>query len=178
MYVAHIRAEDNNPQLLKTHLREVQSLCEHRGEKIGLSKVVGLAGLLHDVGKYSDEFQAYIREAVANPDSPPKRGSVNHSSAGGMLLMEQFHQSKGFTPFMIEMVANVIYSHHGRLLDYVDPEGKSPFLQRQDNEKIPLALIKRRFYGEVYDEQAFNAYVNQATLEFQQFIKQHYRTFK
>lgn len=178
IYIAHIRTEDETPQLLKTHLKEVQYICECIGRKLGIPSVTGLAGILHDLGKYSDEFQAYIREAVANPDDPPRRGSVNHSTAGGKLLMETFHQSKGFTPYMIEMVANAIYSHHGQLLDFVDEDGNSPFLQRQDNDKIPLVSIKERFFREVYDEQTFNNYVAQAEKEFVEFIKKHFQHLK
>lgn len=66
MFVAHLRKNDDTVQLLKDHLLEVKELCERNGEKLGMSAVFGLAGLLHDYGKFSDDFQQYIREAVAN----------------------------------------------------------------------------------------------------------------
>lgn len=113
-----------------------------------MPSVFGLAGLLHDLGKYSDDFQIYLREAVANPDKPPKRGSVNHSTAGGLLLMKKFQQMKGFTPAMVEMIANVIYSHHGQLHDFINSDGKSPFLERANNEKIPMETIQTRFFSD------------------------------
>lgn len=48
-------------QLLKDHLRNVASLARHFAEPLGLAEEAELAGLLHDLGKYREEFQAYLR---------------------------------------------------------------------------------------------------------------------
>lgn len=174
MYAAHIRKEDSAIQSVKTHLLEVCDLCEKIGAKFNLPHVFGLAGLLHDAGKYSDEFQIYLQEAVANPAQPPKRGSVNHSTAGGLLLLEKFKTSKNLTRVMVEMIANAIYSHHGQLHDFINADGKSPFLERANNEKIPMHDIRKRFFTEVMTEVEFDAYVMQASGEFHHFLKQHF----
>lgn len=50
-----------NWQLLKDHLRNVASLARHFAEPLGLAEEAELAGLLHDLGKYRDEFQSYLR---------------------------------------------------------------------------------------------------------------------
>lgn len=173
IYIAHIRKEDAIEQSLKVHLTEVQKLCESTGQKFGMPSVFGLAGLLHDLGKYSEAFQIYIREAVANPNKPPRRGSVNHSTAGGLLLMQKFHQSKLFTPVMVEMIANVIYSHHGQLHDFINPDGKSPFLERANNENIPMKEIKQLFFEEIMCESDLDTYVKQASNEFHQFLQRY-----
>ncbi|WP_342471996.1 CRISPR-associated helicase Cas3' [Metasolibacillus sp. FSL H7-0170] len=176
MYIAHVRKSDGVEQLLKDHLCEVQQICEAIGEKFQMPKVFGLAGLLHDAGKYSDDFQIYLRDAIANPEEPPRRGSVNHSTAGGRLLMEKFHKGPRFMPVMIEMVANAIYSHHGQLHDFIDSEGNSsPFLNRADNEKIPMSQIRERFFNEVMSEEQFDQYVMQAASEFQSFLQKHFQ---
>lgn len=171
MHIAHIRKEDGAEQSVKDHLLEVRAICEEIGRKFQMPSVFGLAGLLHDVGKYSDAFQIYLREAVANPDQPPKRGSVNHSTAGGRLLMERFHGKQFFQSVMVEMVSNAIYSHHGQLADFVNPEGVSPFLKREENENIPMSAIKERFFEEVMSETNFDIYVTQAVNEFFGFLK-------
>lgn len=72
---------------------------------------------------------------------------------------------------MVEMISNVIYSHHGQLLDFINPEGHSPFLEREKNEKIPMLVIKERFFEEVLNEKDFDAYVTQAVNEFFGFLK-------
>ncbi len=171
-FIAHIRKSDGEHQLLADHLKEVQRISEKIGEKLNIPHITGLAGMLHDMGKYSDEFQLYLREAYNNPDNPPKRGSVNHSTAGGKFLMENYHFSfnskSKITPILIECVSNAIYSHHGQLLDMVDSEGKSPFMDRlTSSNKVPFNVIYQRFFDEVIDKFSFEKYIEQAEKEFQ-----------
>ena len=173
--IAHIRANDGTEQLLVDHLKEVQEIAESIGEKLGIPHVTGLAGMLHDMGKFSDEFQSYLREAYANPLNPPKRGSVNHSTAGGKFLMEQYHvafnKASKCAPALIECIANVIFSHHGQLLDMINSEGNSPFIDRMTPTKpIEINSVAERFFIEVYDETFLSHYIQQANNEFIQFI--------
>lgn len=170
-FIAHVRSIDKAEQLLVDHLKEVQHIAEGIGEKIGLKHVVGLAGMLHDMGKFSDAFQDYLREAVANPEQPPKRGSVDHSTAGGKFLIEQFHRVSPVAPFLVECVGNAIFSHHGQLLDMVNIEGESPFLERLTSEKdIGFGQVKQRFLQHMYDISFMEKYVQQASSEMQRYL--------
>lgn len=131
-YIAHIRQKDGIIQSVLSHLREVQAGSERRGAKAGVQNLAGMAGLLHDAGKYTIKFRTYIQQAAANPHQPPKRGSVDHSTAGGKLVYEYYHQP-GITPqekLAAEWIANCIISHHQGLRDYFCPEADSPFLER------------------------------------------------
>ena len=56
-FIAHIRTSDGAEQRLVDHLKEVQALAEEIGQKIGLPHVTGLAGMLHDMGKFSRRFR-------------------------------------------------------------------------------------------------------------------------
>lgn len=168
-FIAHVRSTDGEEQLLVDHLKEVQAIAEGIGQKIGLTHVTGLAGMLHDMGKFSDAFQNYIRDAIANPNEPPKRGSVDHSTAGGQFLRELFPLSP---PFLVECVANAIFSHHGQLLDMVDMEGQSPYVNRINSEKeIEFLEVKRRFFQHMYDEAFMKDYVQKASLELQIYLE-------
>lgn len=89
-YIAHIRSIDKQIQTVEEHSLGVKKLAESYGEKIGVMHLAGLAGMLHDLGKYTNEFREYILEAVYNPEAPPKKGSVDHSTAGGKLLYRLF----------------------------------------------------------------------------------------
>lgn len=95
-------------------------MAESYGEKIGVKHIAGLAGLLHDMGKFTLEFRTYILDAVNNPDNPPRRGSVDHSTAGGKLLFELYHNepSPSLKWILAEVVGNVIISHHSYLHDF------------------------------------------------------------
>jgi len=48
-------------QTLKDHLRNVADLARRFAEPLGLADEAELAGLLHDLGKYREEFQSYLR---------------------------------------------------------------------------------------------------------------------
>ena len=84
--IPHIRRNDKKLQTVEQHLLEVKNLAESYGKEAKVSHITGLAGLLHDLGKFTQEFSTYIKTASENPDNPPKRGSVDHSTAGGMFL--------------------------------------------------------------------------------------------
>jgi CRISPR-associated endonuclease/helicase Cas3 len=130
--IAHVRSRDKQIQTVSDHLAAVQSGCEAYGGKIGVSHLAGLAGLLHDLGKYTTAFQNYIQQAAAQPDKPPRKGSVDHSTAGGRFLYRRYHK-KAITPeekLMAEWVGNCIISHHQGLRDFLDPDCNSPFYER------------------------------------------------
>jgi CRISPR-associated endonuclease/helicase Cas3 len=171
MYIAHIRNADGEEQLLKNHLRQSADLSGNWGKKLGLEKTCYLAGLLHDLGKFSDEFQTYLRQAVIDPSSVT-RGSVDHSTAGGKLLYDYCHKEQlgPFSLILAELVGNAIISHHSSrgLQDFFSPEGeaKSDYLVRVAEKEIDeYDQIKKRFFEEVISEAAFQHVVELAKAE-------------
>ena len=69
-YIAHIRKKDGEKQSLFEHLTSVAKKAGTFASKIGLAKQGELIGLLHDLGKYSEDFQSYLKSAGGkiNPD--------------------------------------------------------------------------------------------------------------
>ncbi|MGM0218582.1 CRISPR-associated helicase Cas3' [Enterococcus sp. AZ126] len=171
MYVAHVRKSDEEKQLLKNHLVECAELSADWGEKIGLRKTGYLAGLLHDLGKFSSEFQEYLKKAVDDPKSVT-RGSVDHSTAGGKLLFDYCHKNSRdpFSYILAELVGNAIISHHSSrgLQDFFTAEGEatSDYLRRVDEiEVVDYEQIKSRFFQEVISEEQFQRLLLEATQE-------------
>lgn len=81
-YYAHsAKQSDGRPdrdcsrwQLLRDHLRNVAARAKRFAEPFGLSEEAEQAGLLHDLGKYSERFQARLRN--------PAIHGINHWAAG------------------------------------------------------------------------------------------------
>lgn len=172
-FIAHIRESDKKIQTVKEHLLDAKVLAESYGEKLGVKHLAGLAGLLHDLGKYTNEFRNYIVEAVNNPDKPPKRGSVDHSTAGGKLLFELFHTNKisPYKAIVAEVVGNAIISHHSYLQDFLNQELESPYLKRvRDKELVEFKDTKKYFFENVMSEQEFKEYVDKAAEELESYL--------
>lgn len=171
-YIAHIRQSDGKIQTVEEHLREVKELCERHGAKIGAARLAGLAGLLHDMGKYTAEFKNYIQEAVANPEAPPRKGSVDHSTAGGRLVYERYHRtaSTAIDKFAAEWIANCVISHHQGLRDFVEPNASSPFLERVEKKILnEYEQAKQRFFEAVPAEE-IDAYFESAKKELAEYL--------
>jgi CRISPR-associated endonuclease/helicase Cas3 len=77
------------------------------GSKFGAAKAAALAGWLHDLGKYSQAYQAYI--AGKGP------GGVDHSTAGAQEVLKL--GLKGGDKWMAELIAYAIAGHHAGLPD-------------------------------------------------------------
>lgn len=178
-YIAHIRESDKQIQSVEEHLLGVKDLAESFGEKIGVRHIAGLAGMLHDMGKYTHEFREYIIEAVKNPDSPPKRGSVDHSTAGGKLLYQLFHTGapSRLNWILAEVVGNAIISHHSYLHDFLNPNLESDYLRRVKKTEFELKEFDRSkqcFFDHVISEAEFQQYVSKAIVELEAYLMKPY----
>ncbi|QQK74819.1 CRISPR-associated helicase Cas3' [Salicibibacter cibarius] len=163
--IAHIREYDKKIQTVSEHLLGVKILAENYGEKIGLKHVVGLAGVLHDLGKYTEKFRNYIWDAVHYPEIAEKRGKIDHSTAGGRLLYNMYHDNTTdpFKKILAEIVGNAIISHHAYLQDFITPELNSKYLFRvQEKDICEFEKSKECFFRYVMTEVEFDKYVNNA----------------
>ena len=136
--LAHWRASDQTPQSLDVHLVNVGYWAGIFASKIQLGSAGELMGLLHDLGKYSPEFQAYIKsaEGLINPDeddyvdAQERRGKVDHSSAGAQYLWHKLFEKHGVGALMAQFFALCIASHHSGLIDCLDTNGEDTFTKR------------------------------------------------
>ncbi|WP_289051393.1 CRISPR-associated helicase Cas3' [uncultured Acidaminococcus sp.] len=80
-YIAHLDPDQvRAPQSLLEHLQNVSKLAGQFAVTPEMKLVAAQCGLYHDIGKYSQEFQKYIRGL--------KHGRVDHSTAGAQLLQQ------------------------------------------------------------------------------------------
>jgi len=133
MHYAHI-GNDGEKQTVKQHLENVSFLAEQRGKKINLGKTMTFIGLLHDLGKYSPNFQEYLRMA-SEGNTLAKRGSVNHSSAGAKYIFENYGMNSDFEKKVgTQLLTVAIASHHG-LMDCMSVGGEDYFHKRVNPSK-------------------------------------------
>lgn len=109
MHYAHSTATPGGSdwQPLQGHLRQTAMRAKTFGSKFGGAKAAALAGWLHDLGKYSQAYQAYI--AGAGP------GGVDHSTAGAQEVLKL--GLKASDKRMAELIAYAIAGHHAGLPD-------------------------------------------------------------
>lgn len=125
-YIAHYRERDGAHQSLETHLFGVGRLARSHAEKIGLRDQGELLGLLHDLGKYSAAFQAYIKSAVGllNQDEDEEfvdagglKGKIDHSTAGAQLVWQELSKQGQIGQIVGQILSLCIASHHSGLID-------------------------------------------------------------
>ncbi len=136
MYLAH--KENEIEQGLTEHLSGTKQYAQMEGTAIGIGTIAALCLQLHDAGKFSGEFQAYIKQE----DNMREKGSVNHSSAGAELLMREFENSLYHSVqdvrLLIELISYTITAHHG-IYDSIDEGGEDKFdarLNIVEEEKV------------------------------------------
>jgi len=138
LLIAHLRESDSEPQSLLDHLVGVSALSEKFAEKIGLGETGKLMGLLHDIGKASDEFQQYIKSAtgIINPDEDEyidpisKKGRIDHSSAGAQYIYKKLSKKNQEGAVAGQIISLCLASHHSGLIDCISPVGENKFLTR------------------------------------------------
>jgi len=127
-FVAHHRASDGEWQTLESHLLGVAELAGRFASKLQLQKQGELLGLLHDLGKYSQEFQTYLKSATGAlnqdedeewVDSDSLRGKVDHSSAGAQYVWQKLSDRGQKDRIAAQVMALCIASHHSGLIDCI-----------------------------------------------------------
>ncbi|KKG69159.1 CRISPR-associated helicase/endonuclease Cas3 [Methanosarcina mazei] len=105
MYYAHStdRQDKYDWQFLKDHLENVADIASGFSREFNAKEFGYSAGLLHDIGKYSPEFQRRLDGAKIR---------VDHSTAGAL------EAKKLYGIFQSRILEYVITGHHGGLLNY------------------------------------------------------------
>ena len=141
-FIAHRREWDGMIQPVAEHLTETADLTESFAASIGLPLCGRLLGLCHDLGKYSQPFQTYIRNISgmngddARTASQSQQGTIDHATAGAQLVWERLNQGK-LARSLAQILSVALMSHHSRtgMKDFITLDGKSPFLNRLGKDR-------------------------------------------
>lgn len=164
--IAHARKRNHNQEELQTlqeHSCNVAKLCAVTCEWIGLEKTGLLIGLLHDMGKASQDVQEHI--LGKNPQK------LNHCSAGMHWLWEHKRKQR-FTDYIIaQMACLAIGCHHSGRCDYIAPDGGEPWLDRMYSERAMVRYNEsvQAFFANCCEEEQILTLINQTAEEFSAF---------
>jgi len=164
---------------LAKHLAAVGRRAAELAGHFGWAEVARIAGLLHDIGKCSAEFQAYIRSGGAGSGG-------DHSTAGARVAADLYGKQLG------RMLAFVIAGHHAGLADGPDlidrrlaPEYRIPAYRGWETHCGPLPPLRelapsralRRGQSKGFSEaflirMLFSALVDADSLETRRFLEE------
>lgn len=122
-------------QLLAEHLEGTARLAELRGAKFGMASAAYVAGLLHDLGKYTEGFQRRLHGGER----------VDHATAGAQMVRDL---AGPHDRVIAELLAYAIAGHHAGLPNRQGD--RSGTLERRLSKELePLSPIWREEVGPV-----------------------------
>ncbi len=103
-YYAHStdKPDKSDWQELKDHLKDTAKKCAEFAGKFNHEEFGRIAGLFHDLGKYSEKFQRRLEGSTEK---------VDHATAGAIEVTERYGRLGEY------VLAHCIAGHHGGLLD-------------------------------------------------------------
>lgn len=145
IYPAHYRITDDKIQTVEGHLTGVSSLCSEYAKEHNFKWTGKLLGLLHDLGKFTEEFKNYITEGIRREKEglPRLSKTVDHGKYGAIFIYEHYPKNNPGDQIMAEMLEMVICYHHGGLEDYITDDLKCTLVNR-----CVLKSEERTFYQE------------------------------
>lgn len=123
-YIAHKDGE--REQTIKEHLIGTATLAGQFAEKFGSKDWGYCGGMLHDIGKYSEEFQKKINEDTNN--------MVDHATAGAQLCKK----------INLPVLDYCIAGHHAGLPDYGNTAERSSYVEDIKRKYIIMKHIKKK----------------------------------
>ncbi len=159
-YYAHIRkangsmldakASAEERQCISEHLLQTGMLAQAFSGKIRLNSAGKLMGLLHDLGKYSDQFQHYLLSAQGLLDqdcddfidAAASKGKIDHSTAGAQYVASRLKQCGKPGLRYGRLLALGMASHHSGLIDSLAIDGTDAFGNVMEDDAL-LVVVNR-----------------------------------
>lgn len=117
---AHISDDGSGrEESVAEHTEKTAYLCREKGKRCGISQIMSLCGILHDMGKNKQKFDEYIH--ADEWERKKLRGKIGHASTGAKYIYDRNHESSGKVKIFTELVTYAVAAHHG-LFDCVNEE--------------------------------------------------------
>lgn len=139
IYPAHIKdSRDGLKQEIQTvedHCIRTAQYARDNAADAGLGSSAYLAGVLHDMGKFTEKFRGYIMAAARC--ERVIRGSVNHTFAGVRYIYSDLKRQseRPFDGVISDLLAYAIGAHHGQF-DCIGEDGEDGFEHRVQEDGI------------------------------------------
>lgn len=138
--------------ILEEHLQGTAELAKSFAAEFGCGEWAYLAGLWHDIGKYSEDFQKMLL-AAADAHIETKPGRVDHSTAGAIHSTEKFNTAG-------RIFSYIIAGHHAGLPDWLtDTAGRKCLEHRLQHvelfNNLPVSNIPHHIIEQSFPKQKF-----------------------
>ncbi len=119
-----------------------------------LKNIAIVIALVHDSGKLSEAFFKYMEEVLKYGENVQKQ-HIDHSSAGGRIVEDITNKN-----FLSEIIATVVYSHHG-LQDCINMSSGETLSANRRQKDIDYKTVTDRYF-QIIDKQKFYEYLKKA----------------
>jgi CRISPR-associated endonuclease/helicase Cas3 len=137
-FYAHTRDGEppENWQFLEDHLRQTAETARLFANAFDAGDWAYLAGLWHDMGKYSQDFQQLLIDSQVDDTTAKKHNRrVNHSTAGALHAVERFGMAG-------RIFAYLIAGHHAGMPDWTADESGNAALSIRLKDTAFLEAIR------------------------------------
>ena len=136
-YLAHISEDLKRVQSLEDHLQQTAALASTFASAFGDGPSLYVAGLVHDIGKYPQGWQNYLKRSSGYDlnISPSICERGTHSTAGAAWLLTNMQQPDAL------YLAYVILGHHAGLPDFYQGSGDSLTARLFEDEYLKANLL-------------------------------------
>ena len=129
--IAHINPYDSSKeQTVPEHLLSTARIAGNMGRFLRIENLAFLSGLYHDLGKFRQAFEQYIRS-----NAERRVGKINHSSAGAIFIYQRYYIGNVTQKLTAQLISESIISHHG-LNDCMSAEGEDCFRKRVESMEM------------------------------------------
>ena len=100
--IAHISDDGSGrEESVAEHTEKTVYLCKEKGKRCGISHIMSICGMLHDMGKNKRRFDDYIH--ADERERKKLRGKIGHASTGAKYIYDKYHENSAKVKILTEL---------------------------------------------------------------------------